>query len=460
MATPTRGSLSRVNRRRVALLAFSALPSCQVLAGLSGERSLGHDQALTPQGGDGEVTPAQAGQGGLLSSPLQQAGSGGRTSLAGAGGSRSGGRGAGGTTGSGARSGSGGKKQLAGASSSARAGDGGQLGGQGGEAGEPGDAGAANGGSEETSKALATASCGAPAPSCADVDPCVTAQVPGGTFQMGRAEDPSQNDYYPSGGTNEIPAHPVTVSSFWLDKYEVTVGRFRRFLATYDGTPPAADSGANPNIPGSGWQSAWNMWLPASASELADSFGVSNATNDIMWTTDAGDHECHPMNMVTWYVAFAFCIWDGGRLPTEAEWEFAAAGGSEERLFPWGTDPPIIERAAFACLVEGSSDCTTGDIPAVGSRGRPGLARYGHADLAGSLEEFTRDNYQADYYSHPVYASGTNVINLQTDVVGKTAPTRGGNFVSFGSDLRGAFRIERPRGQGSYLYGFRCARDQ
>ena len=65
------------------------------------------------------------------------------------------------------------------------------------------------------------------------------------------------------------------------------------------------------------------------------------------WLDNAG-HELHPINCVTFYVSYAFCIWDGGRLPTEAEFEFAAAGGSDDRLYPWGDTPVPVRRRRHA----------------------------------------------------------------------------------------------------------------
>ncbi|MES1205101.1 MAG: SUMF1/EgtB/PvdO family nonheme iron enzyme, partial [Pseudomonadota bacterium] len=78
--------------------------------------------------------------------------------------------------------------------------------------------------------------------------------VPGGTFTAGAAVG--------AGKDNERPAHAVTVSPFLLDKYEVTVGRFRRYLDAYEGDAPAEGAGGHPLIPGSGWQPAWRVRLP------------------------------------------------------------------------------------------------------------------------------------------------------------------------------------------------------
>jgi hypothetical protein len=99
-------------------------------------------------------------------------------------------------------------------------------------------------------------SCGTGLACAGGVDCCESPVVPGGTFPMGRSVGGS--DACPPGldicgGTNEQPEHPVTVSSFALDTFEVTVGRWRTFVNAYTGKPPAAGAGAHPLIGGSGW---------------------------------------------------------------------------------------------------------------------------------------------------------------------------------------------------------------
>jgi formylglycine-generating enzyme len=293
--------------------------------------------------------------------------------------------------------------------------------------------------------------------SCNDESPCTTLPVLGGQFAMGRSEKGS--DAY-LGNSDEQPEHGVVVSPFWLDKYEVTVGRFRQFVDSYEGTPPANGTGAVPEASGSGWKTEWNVYLPADRQGLqAKLLAPNNKCNPNFrsWTLAPGNGECLPMNCVDWFVSFAFCVWDGGRLPTEAEWEFAAAGGDENRLFPWGSDAPTNERAVFDCTASGGKDCTPGDIRPVGSRPM-GNGRFGHADLAGSMMELTRDVYDPDFYTL-VTASGRNIVNLGRDVTQFNGPARGGSYIGNGGLQRSALRELVSRDRADDGIGWRCARN-
>ena len=124
---------------------------------------------------------------------------------------------------------------------------------------------------------------------------------------MGRSA--SGTDAFAAGGLDEQPEHNATVSSFRLDLYEVTSGRLRRWVKQYAGAP-AAGAGAHPRIANSGWQSSWNSKVPATAEELDRVLhcSYSSYTSDPMWI------ERQPANCFDWYLAFAFCAWDGGRL--------------------------------------------------------------------------------------------------------------------------------------------------
>jgi sulfatase modifying factor 1 len=159
------------------------------------------------------------------------------------------------------------------------------------------------------------------------------------------------------------------VSAFTLDEFEVTVARFRNFVTAYDTwSRPNSGDGANPSLPGSGWQTSWSaLLLPAASnlrSDVTSCSGSSNGAGDRTWTDSPSDHEHAPITCVNWYEAFAFCIWDGGRLPTEAEWEFAAAAGSQNRLYPWGSAPPDGTRVVSLSFGVSAPWTAVGSVPA------------------------------------------------------------------------------------------------
>jgi formylglycine-generating enzyme required for sulfatase activity len=97
------------------------------------------------------------------------------------------------------------------------------------------------------------------------------------------------------------------------------------------------------------------------------------------------------MNCLTWFEAFAFCIWDGGRLPTAAELNLAHRGGLEMRKYPWGA-AALDSTRAFYCEADSGVCATTllANFPAVGSRTN-GAGRWGQLDLVGSLREYVLD---------------------------------------------------------------------
>ena len=393
--------------------------ACEVFAGLSGERKQ-HDSGGVGATAGADSFAGRKGFGGDL-------GGGGFGAHSG-------------STREGGASGESGARDMGGAIQGAGAGGGGDV------LGEAGSAGAYD---------LDAPSCsGMLGNECRGGSCCTALPVPGGTFQMGRSD--SGSDAFSAGSIHEQPEHAVDVSPFVLDKFEVTVGRVRRFVDSYDGTPPAQDAGAHPRIKDSGWQSVWNTRLPPDSATLADDLRCDSTYGT--WSPAVSLNDPLPINCINWFQAFAFCIWDGGRLPTEAEWEFAATGGSENRLYPWGMEAPTPQLAAYECLAGGTSDCTFNDIPAVGSRPM-GNGRWGHADLAGSLREMTRDAFLADFYVER-RALGTNAVNLDnnTDPSG-TAPMRGGDWFNGSLDLRAASRRTQYRELASNIGGFRCARD-
>ena len=227
----------------------------------------------------------------------------------------------------------------------------------------------------------------APPPSCVALPPtcgpandqpcCETLLVPGGTFHRGfdLATDNMYTDM----------TKPATISSFHLDRFEVTVARFRQFVDAGQGTrqnPPAAGAGAHPNINGSGWNTSWNTSL------LADTAALRTAVAcDSTWTDTPGPNENRPIGCIDWFEAMAFCAWDGGFLPTEAEWHFAASGGSEQRAYPWSSPAGDV---TIDCSRATYMPCITGIVD-VGSTSPAGDGKWRHADLGGNVMEWVLD---------------------------------------------------------------------
>lgn len=250
--------------------------------------------------------------------------------------------------------------------------------------------------------------------------------------------------------------YPANIGHFALDAYEVTVGRFRAFAVEYTGMPPEAHSGKNPrNGADAGWRSAWNERLPTSRAELERSISDDPESEEDLcgpygtWTPEPGVNEAKPINCVSFYLAYAFCIWDGGRLPTEAEWNYAAAGGSEQRLYPWSS-PPASAQISAQHAVFGQLDddplgpFEVGSVPA-------GNGRFGHADLAGNLAEWVFDDYSTCYPT-PDQCSDCGYSTVDSPRV-----VRGGHF---GSSASGVLVETRTAVDEPYaLVGFRCARD-
>lgn len=330
---------------------------------------------------------------------------------------------------------------------SAAGGQGG-TGGQDATGGQGGTATAGSGGSGGGGPVVPP-SCTDQAPVCGpngDEDCCASPIVLGGTF------DRSNDDIY-----------PATVSDFRLDRFEVTVGRFRRFVEAYPASQPAPGDGAHPLIADSGWDPKWDDALPSDTAEL---LATLHCDGYATWSDAADINEPLPVTCVPWALAFAFCAWDGGRLPTEAEWNYAAAAGAEQRLYPWGDEDPTDALAVHACLGDGAPGCDPTDILPVGSRSPAGDGKNWldgtHADLAGNLWEWVLDTANFSGCCEAGYET-TNCVDCAhlTDDIGPQARVRrGGCFASAPIYLQTTTRYNgNPSGVCVDLYGLRCARD-
>jgi formylglycine-generating enzyme required for sulfatase activity len=279
--------------------------------------------------------------------------------------------------------------------------------------------------------------------------------VPGGTFYRTYTNDGS-------GATNKDD--PATLSDFRLDKYPVTVARYRQFVAAWNkggGFVPVAGSGKHAHLNGgkgladsgnpgsyeSGWNAADDDKVQPSSEHLAcDSAYVA-------WSDAVSDRENLPMNCVNWYEAYAFCIWDGGFLASEAEFEYAAAGGSEQRKYPWGSQDAggNSEYAICNCnYPEATGSCSgTANVAPVGTAIR-GAGRWGHLDLVGNVTE-----WNLDWFS-PAYVNPCTDCAYVADGSGRVI--RDGYFSSADGTLQVSYRNSLYSTNRFYSMGFRCAR--
>jgi formylglycine-generating enzyme required for sulfatase activity len=249
---------------------------------------------------------------------------------------------------------------------------------------------------------------------------CATNQVPipGGTFWMG---DP---DY-------AKPVHKVTLSAFCIDKTEVTVAGFRACVQDGGCPPPSATVD----------------WKDIKSEER------SKWSPYCTWGKRGLDQ--HPINCVDWKQATTYCEWSGGRLPTEAEWEYAARG-KDGRLYPWGNQRPDANRLN-ACGGEcGQAHMYPDDDgwPATAPVGkfREGASAFGVLDMAGNVWEWTADSF-AEYSDQPV----TNPQHLQRDESPRVF--RGGSWTNVDPAwVRAGYRNKRDPGSRTLILGFRCAR--
>jgi formylglycine-generating enzyme required for sulfatase activity len=235
-------------------------------------------------------------------------------------------------------------------------------------------------------------------------------RIPGGTFMMGSPEGVGQDD--------ERPRHEVTVTDFEMMRTEVTISQYRCCV----------DSGVciEPYSPGDcDWCDRCN------------------------W--DSPDRDDHPIVCVDWHQAVDFCMWGGGRLPTEAEWEYAARGGGQEINYPWGDQEATCDYTVMSGVTPGVGCGFYHEWPVCSKPA--GNTEQGLCDMAGNVWEMVQDRYHDNYAGAPTDGSAWDIPPGYASVM------RGGGWDYGAEDLRASNRLGgNPDGRYDSL-GFRCARD-
>jgi len=211
--------------------------------------------------------------------------------------------------------------------------------------------------------------------------------------------------------TEELPYHAIDLDAFVMTKHEITAGMYKECV----------DASA--------------CEYNGSATEAARTYN--------------NDRDLHPINMVNWEEAQAYCAWRNMQLPTEAQWEKAARGVGG-RIYPWGNE---LANCQYAILTNHTGEgCGLDGTWEVGSKIR-GTSPYGAMDMAGNVFEWTQDWFQHDYYEE------SPPENPQGPETGAAKVMRGGSW--YNSDyrlVRASNRLKIPPSTRTSILGFRCVR--
>ncbi|MBN2089086.1 SUMF1/EgtB/PvdO family nonheme iron enzyme [candidate division KSB1 bacterium] len=251
--------------------------------------------------------------------------------------------------------------------------------------------------------------------------PEIMVLVPAGEFTMGNA--------FGTGDSDEQPAHTVYLNDFFIDKYEVTNGEYAQFLTA------------------------------GNAQHFQTGMKIKRLEDGRYVPTEK--YENHPVVYVTYENALAYARWRGKSLPTEAQWEKAAAG-TQQAIYPWGS---LLENTYFNFWLSGDPFESAG-IDAIlttpvgmyngekwnGYQTKYGASVFGAFDMAGNVREWCQDWYQADYYT---LSSETNPSGPTS---GKFRVTRGGSWADDPYHSRTASRSHHLPLEPSPYIGFRCVK--
>jgi sulfatase modifying factor 1 len=276
--------------------------------------------------------------------------------------------------------------------------------------------------------------------------------IPGGTFQMGDPYD----EAYPDDGEN--PVHDVSLDPFRIDATAVTNAQFATFVKATGHVTEAESFGVS---------AVFHLGVACEPGDVLHRLDASPwwlAVRGADWRHPEGRHSSiaarsnHPVVHVSWHDALAYCAWSGKRLPTEAEWEYAARGGLVAKRYPWGDE--LAPAGRWRCNIwQGTFPhrntlddgwLTTAPVKAYRPNG------YGLWNVAGNVWEWCSDWFSADYYaSSPSDAP-------QGPTSGSSRVMRGGSFLchdSYCNRYRVAARSSNTPESTSANLGFRCAGD-
>ncbi len=297
--------------------------------------------------------------------------------------------------------------------------------------------------------------------------------IKGDTFEMGADNNQAYED--------EFPKHKVKLDGFWIDVTEVTNAQFAQFVKATNYTTTAENK--------IDWE-VLKKQLPVGTPKPSDEqlqpgslvFHTIKSDADFWWKMETGANwkhpsgpkssiigkENYPVVQVSWDDAQAYCKWANKRLPTEAEWEFAARGGLKNNIYTWGNEP-IDEGKPKANSWQGNFpyENTITDLFLKSAPVKSFLSNgYGLYDMAGNVWEWCQDWYDYNYYN--TISNGASNPKGPTksydpdDIYASKKTIRGGSFLcndGYCSGYRNARRMKETPDTGMEHIGFRCVSD-
>ena len=276
--------------------------------------------------------------------------------------------------------------------------------------------------------------------------------LPGGDFLMGTSEP----TFYQDG---EGPVRRVSVDAFYMDTHAVTNGEFSEFIK---------DTGYQTEAEKFGWSFVFHLLVADKVKK-----GVTRSASATPWWlvvqganwarpegpgSDSCERPDHPVVHVSWNDALAYCSWAGKRLPTEAEWEFAARGGLEQKTYPWGDE--LLLNGEYPCNIwqgkfpheNTKEDGFLGTAPVTSFRPN----NFGLFNMSGNVWEWC-----ADWFSSDFHVQGPR-HNPTGPPYGSTKVIRGGSYLcheSYCNRYRVAARTHATPDSSTGHMGFRCVAD-